>query len=199
MIHPYQKIVSYEGDNFDDYLNSLYLLEIFREVIDEFGQQGNNVIKGIIKYIVYGYSVDSEMLNTTEDFAKVKKRIFKESMLPDSLWGEVAELKSDGVINTIQKWLQYQNDTNWVQYITFRDLRRQMLNYSLQELKKSSGEIDINAKMDAAKYSKELLEMMKDALQTFIQNNIKLKDSIKDFTQNSKGKSNVFGAEFFVQ
>jgi len=191
MINPYYSIITTDEIDFEEFLRKLNLLEIFRPVLVEF--QDIDLFKGIVKFIAWGFSLDSDMLGTSGNtWGKVCDLIYEKSGLPDdrdedkSIYQLVANLKSEGVRDSIERWLQFQNDEHWTQFIHYRDLRRQMLSASLDYLKKTGGEIDYEAKMDCAKFSKELLQMMNDAKETFIQNNAKLKGSVESINRASK-------------
>lgn len=204
MINPYYTITTTDEANFQDFLTKLNLIEIFRPVLEEFPDV--ELFKGIVKFIAWGFSLDSDILNTVGNtWSKVADVIYEKTGLPydndkeDGIYGNVAELKSDGVRLAIEKWLQFQNDENWTQFIHYRDLRRQMLAASLDVLKKASGEVDYTAKMDCAKYSKELLQMMDEAKETFIQNNPKLKGSVEAINKATKDRTTRSPASYAVR
>lgn len=191
MINPYYSIITTDEVDFEDFLRKLNLFEIFKPILEEFPDV--ELFKGIVKFIAWGFSLDSDMLNTIgNSWGKVCELIYQKAGLPydkeekDSIYNSVANLKSDAVRDAIERWLRFQNDEHWTQFIHYRDLRRQMLSASLEELKKASGEVDYTAKMDCAKYSKELLQMMDDAKETFIQNNSKLKGSVEAINKVNK-------------
>lgn len=197
MINPYKSVLTFEGDDFESYLTKIHLIDIFTPVIKAFPEK--HIYKAIINYIVWGYSLESEMLSVNgNSWNKVAPEIFKKTGLSDQFYEEVCELKSPEVQTSIQKWLQFQNDENFTQFVTYRDLRRQFLHLSLSEMKKSTGEIDIKAKMDAAVYSKDLYKMMEDAKQAFIQNSPNLKASIDSLTKVSKA-ANTVGPQTFAR
>lgn len=196
MINQYSQIInSRDEEDFEETLTKMHLMEIFKCLLDEFPDV--NTFKKIVQFIVWGYSPESEMLFVQGlSWDKLSKKIFDKTCLDECYFEDVALLKSDNVQKSIHKWLKFCNDEHFTQYSTFRDLRSQMLRYSLSTMLKTSGEVDINAKMDAAKYSKELLQMMDDALQTFIQNHPKLKSSISALDKaSSMTKDNVVSAE----
>jgi hypothetical protein len=197
MINPYKSVLTYEGDNFEDYLTKIHLIDIFMPVIKAFPEK--HIYKAIINFIVWGYSIDSEMLSAAgNSWSKVSPEIFNKTGLSDQFYEDVCLIKSPEIQTSIQKWLQFQNDENFTQFVTYRDLRRQFLHLSLSEMKKNTGEIDIKAKMDAAVYSKDLYKMMEDAKQAFIQNSPKLKASI-DALNKAVKTSNTVGPQTFAK
>ena len=181
MIDIYSQVIKHdENDGFEDFLKKLGIVSIFKEVIEAYPLS----YIGIVKFILWGYSLDSDALSVNGNtWSTVSKEIFDRTNLDKDLFEPVCELKSHEVLSCIDKWLRFQNDENFTQFITYRDLRKQMLYYSLAELKKSGGEIDINAKMDAANHSKTLLVMMNEAKETFIQNHPKLRASTEAFNR----------------
>ena len=192
MINPNFAITSFEEDfGFEEYLKKVHLFEIFAEIFEQYPTDA----LGIIKFIAWSYGMDSEMLATAgNSWSKVATQIFERSNLPQALWNDVGLLEGEVVQSAVQKFLRYQNDENWTQFITYRDLRRQMLSSSLASIKKSSGEVDYEQKMANAQHSQKLLEMMNDAKDIFVQNNPKLKSSVEAFnkaTEKNKVTRNV--------
>lgn len=189
MISPYHEIIHHDEDDFEDFLTKIHLIGIFKGILEEFSDA--DLFKGIVKFIVWGYSIHSDYLNTTGNtWGKVSEYIFQKSALPrgqnDEIFEAVAKLRSAAVRDAIERWLQFQNDDAFSQYIHYRDLRREFLALSLSGMLKSTGEIDVEAKMKAALYSRDLLKMMEDAKDTFIQNSPKLKGSIEALNRASK-------------
>lgn len=194
MINIFTELTKYdEGDDlFDEYLRRKHLFEIFKELLDDFPDK--ETFKKVVWFIMWAYSIDSDMLSTGGlDWSKLSERIFKKTGLDEKYYDGVANLKSDAVRNVIQRFLTLQNDANWVQYITYRDLRRQLLSASLSDIKKSTMEIDYATKMQCAVDSQKLLQMMNDAMKTFVQNNIRLKESVSalDKVINKKNTASV--------
>lgn len=199
MINIFKEIVNYEdNDSFEDYLKRLEIISVFSDLIEPYPNKAN--FKGVIRFILLGYSVESDMLFTHgQEWGKIRDRIFKKVGLPNTLYSDVALLNAPAVLSTIQKWLQYNNDENFTNYIVLRDLRTQMLSAALDKILKSSGEVDYDQKYKCAQYAKDLLQMMNDTLQTFIQNNPKLKESITAFNRASVSKNTVSVESFIDQ
>lgn len=203
MISPFHEIITSEESDYEDFLKRIHLFEIFKPIIFEF--QDKDLFRGIVKFIVWGYSINSDMLNTSGNtWGKVSDMIYEKAELPrnkeDEVYHAVRDLKSEGVRDAIERWLQFQNEENFSNYIHFRDLRREFLALSLSDMKKSTGEIDIEAKMKAALYSQDLLKLMEDARETFIQNNSKLKASVEAVNKaNSKDKMSRSAGSYALQ
>lgn len=182
MINPYQCIVDYEGDDdsFDEYLQEVHIFSIFEGLLTEFSEK--KIFKGVVRYIVWAYSPESNMLLLNgETFEKTSDRIFKKTGLPNDLYDAVALIKSEIVQAAIQRWLKFLNEEEYTNYVHFRDLRREMLASSIGSIVKSTSEQDYEQKMKNAVHARELLEMMKEALQKYIQNSPKMKKGMNYF------------------
>jgi hypothetical protein len=195
MIAPYNSIIKSEEEDFEEYLRKIHLIDIFKPLLEEFGDK--DLFKGVVRFIAYGFSMDSDMLQTQGNtWGKIAERIYEKAGLPDDreqkdgVYNSVCLLQSDNVLETIERWLLFQNEENWTQFTHYRDLRRQFLALSLSDMKKATGEIDIEAKMKAAVYSKDLLKMMEDARDAFVQNHPKLRGSVESFNKATNNTKN---------
>lgn len=204
MISAYHEIIKSEEEDFEEYLRKLYLIDIFKPILEEFPDK--ELFKGIVKFILWGYSMESDVLMTQGNtWGQLSEFIYEKSELPDDrdksdgVYVAVSKLESHSVREAIERWLQLQNNDSWTQYIHFRDLRKQFLGLSLSDMKKSTGEIDIEAKMKAAIYSKELLKMMEDARDGFIQNHPKLRASVEAVNKVSKNKNSRSAGSYAVR
>ncbi len=219
MINQYSEIIAYDGgdDFFDDFLEKMHLIDIFKGLLKEFPDKEE--FRGVVHFILWGYSLESDMLTTGGlDWSKLSEKIFKRTGLDNKYYNDVANLESEEVRNSIHRWLQLQNDFSFTQYVTYRDLRSQFLKASLIPLptgaKKKTTDVENNiivddtdslnklkmlveSKMMCAINSKELLSMMQDALQTFVQKNNKLKTSIGGLDKASN-KRNTATVEDFL-
>jgi hypothetical protein len=174
MINPFQSVIAYEDDNWNDFFERVNLLEIFKELIAWYGEN-KPLLKSFIKYIVWAYSKDSDMVVLGMDWQENKRKIFDVSgFLPEQKYLDVTvHLKDFVVLKTIQI-------------------------ASVSDLKKSSGEIDYDTKFKCATYSKELLQMIKDLEQELIQNDMKLKEGVSEVKAASRKVKQTFGAENFA-
>lgn len=196
MINPFQAIVKEDYDFLEELLIKMGILNIFKPIFEAYPD--NDISKKVVKFILYGYSIDSDMLlmqgNT---WGKVALEIYEKVNLPEDkdFMLEIIDLKKPQLVETVNNWLYFQNDENWAQYITYRDLRHQMLTSSLSDIKTANGtEINYEQKMKNAIHSQTLLQMMNEAKETFIQNNSKLKSSVQTFnkaTQANRNSRNV--------
>lgn len=220
MINVFNDIIKYdEGDDFfDEYLMRRHVFEIFKGLIIDFPDK--YVFKGVVWFILWGYSTQSEMLQTTGlTWDKLSKKIFEKTGLDDKYFEPVAELECDSVRDAIDRWLIYNNDENWRQFVCFRDLRKQFLAASLLplpklktkikgadlstpaiEIENSLGKLKnlVEAKMLCATNSEQLLKMMNDAKERFIQTQPKLKVSISELNKVTHHKSTKTTEEIFA-
>ena len=206
MIIPIVDITRYDGD-WDEYLENICLYEIFKELILEFGADKEK-LTGIIHYIVWAYSIDSDKLVIGSEWLANKKRIFKLCKeLPETgYWNEdfkttwhdaVVLLKSKTILFTIKKWLNYQNDDNFQTWCMLKDLISEFRIAANSPILKSTGEIDYEAKRKCAESVIDLMQKKSDVEQTFIQNNPKLKEAYKEITKVQRSQTNSFGVESF--
>lgn len=199
MVNAYKEIINYsdEDEQFEEYLKKMHLYSIFQELINDFPDK--NTFKGVVRFILMAYSVNSELLQTSGwTWTNLSKRIFEMSNLDEKYFDEVADLKNDSVRDVAEKWLQFQNDENFTNYCHFRDLRREMLSSSIGKIIKSTGEQDYEQKMKNAIHSVELLKMMEDAREKFIQTQPKLKVSVSELNKVNHSKSTKTTEEIFA-
>ncbi len=194
MIQPFLALTKNTDEDFEEYLRNIYLYDIFKSLLEEFPDK--ELFKGVVKFIAFGFSIDSDMLTSQGNtWGSVADVIYEKTDLPDDrdkldgTYQAVCKLQSPVVLDVIERWLRYQNDENWTQYIHYRDLRRQFLSLSLSNMRKSTMEVDIEAKMKAAIYSKDLLKMMEDARESFIQNHPKLRGSVDAMNKSVQNKN----------
>jgi len=181
MTNIYNTLASEKEDEFDfiAYLNKVEAYCIFKPVFEDEKFQDITLAVKVLKFIVLAYSPDSDLLmEKGGTWDKLAKTIFTRVDIPSELFEEVWHLKNEAVRQSIQNWVEFLNDDNWTNYITFRNLRSQMITHSLSDIKKGD-ELDIKSKMDAAKYAKELLEMMDAIKNNFIQAAPQLKSSME--------------------
>ena len=186
MTNIYNTIVTEKEDEFDfgQYLKRVNAYEVFQPVFEAY--EDNALVAKILKFIVLGYSPDSDLLmEKGGTWDKLAKSIFSRVDIPSEYYEDIWQLKNEAVRISINNWLEFLNDDNWTNYITFRNLRSQMIRHSLSDVRKGE-DFDIKSKMDAAKYAKELLEMMDSIKHNFVQALPQLKvstDALKKATK----------------
>lgn len=186
--------------DFSGYLNKTGCYEIFKPIFETFGNGDIALAVRIVKFILYAYTPESDLLmERGSTWDKMAKHIFTVLDIPAEYYPEVGQLKSPEVQATIQNWLQYLNEDVWANYITFRDLRWQMITHSLSDVKNSNDQLDIKAKMDAAKNAKELLDMMDSAKKSFVQSDPKLKISVDAVFKAAPKIKDTIGPQTFAK
>lgn len=198
MISAYNAIVSYEEDNWEEFLDKLTLFEIFKPVISLYlGHPG--VLKPVMRYIVWAYSKDSDKVIIGDDWQENKKRIFDAAMIPpmQGIKGQVLYLKSEAVLQTIQGWLDFQQEDAFSHLMMLKELKLEMQLSANSSIRKSSGEIDYDQKYKNSEYVSKLRQSVKDLEAELIQNDIKLKESAKEVRTASRKVKNTFGVENF--
>ena len=198
MISAYNSLVNYQEGEWEDYIDRLSLIDIFGPLLKAYPDKGDFTC--VVKYILYAYSVESEMLVLGADWTKTKRKIFeKASIKPErKFYEDLVHLKNRAVLETIQRWLDYQDDDVFTTLSIMKDLRAEMQLTCLTDIKTAGLEINYDQKYKNAGYSIELKKTIKDLESELIQNSTKLKDSVKEFREaNRSAKS--FGLETFMK
>lgn len=191
MINAYSSIISYQDDEWEEYLNKLALIDIFQPVINKY--KDKNTLKCVIRYIVWAYSVDSEMIVLGDDWKSNKMRIWEAAQVSPikNLYEELVLLKSKEVVLTIERWLEFGDNDTFKQLKILKDLRIEMQLSCVSDIKTASGQIDYDQKFKNAEYTIDLKKMIKDLESELIQNNVRLKEAVKDIKTASKIKQTV--------
>lgn len=196
MINAYHSLIK-NNDDWEEYLNKITLFEIFKDVIEEY--KDKETITCVIRYILYAYSVESDLLILATDWQKNKENIFEQAMVipRKEIHDDLVFLKNEKVVNVINKWLAWQDADVFRQLQTLKDLRHEMQTSCLTDIKKSSGEIDYSQKFLNAKYSIDLKVMIKDLESELVQNHPKLKDAVSEI--KAVKRKNTVGVEMFAR
>lgn len=199
MVIPTNDLINYEGNDWQQYLNKLCLYDIFKDLCEEFGSD-KEMLTGLMRYIVWAYSIDSNKIVLRQEWMANKKRIFKVASLPILMEEDVVYLKNKTILYTIKKWLTSQNEENYSTYSMLNDLIMELRVASNSPIKKSTGEIDYKTKVECAESVIELLAKKAEIEQKFIQNNDKLKEAYKEVSHlNSKQAGSSFGLETMLK
>lgn len=190
----YQQLTEYEEDNWEEYLNKLVLVDIF---MDLFRVVKKEDFKYAIRYIVWCYSIDSDMVIIGTEWQANKIKIYHQSELPVIYSEAFLHLKDDTVLGVINKWLEFQNSDTWMQLQVLKDLKIEMQLSANSAIKKSSGEIDFDQKYKNANYATELTKKIKDLENELIQNSNKLKDAVRE-VKSSGRKTHTITPEKFA-
>lgn len=197
MINPYSAIITHENDDWEDFFERICLIDIFKDLILRHGTN-RQLLKSFIKYIVWAYSKDSDMITIGTDWGKTKRRIFDAAgFKPEEILVKATvQLQDDVVLSTIQRWLSFQDDAIFMQLQVLKDLQYEMQLSANSPIRKSSGEVDFDQKFKNACYVKDLRGMIKDLELELIQNSPVLKEAYKEV--KSVARKNLSGVEAYV-
>jgi hypothetical protein len=198
MIKPLQALTEYTGENWREYLDSVSLYDIFKDLIIKYEANGD-LLKGVIRYIVWAYSMDSNKITLGTDWTENKKRIFEAAQLPpmEDILKDVVNLRDDVVLVTIKRWIDYQNDDTWKELMMLKDLRSEMQLSANSAISTGTiATINYDQKFKNAKYSIELSNMIKDCESKLLQNDPQFKDAIREIKSKSKSTINFSPEKF---
>lgn len=190
MINPYLSILQYDKPDLKEYMANIGVLDVFKPLLKEFSDI--TLFRGAVKFILFGYSIESEVLHTFgNSWITVYKKIYEKAGLPDNenTFDAIANLKSGEVREAIDNWLSFSNNEAMVEYTNARDLRR----YCLQQSQTAD---KTKERMEALKYAKELLTIMEDAKSRFVENYDILKPSVTALKKEKQ--KNTLGPQDFA-
>lgn len=199
MVIPINDLIVFEEDNWEAYLKKICFWDIFEKLVEEYFNQPE-VLRGIIRYIVWAYSLDSSKIALKRDWLKNKEEIFKYANLPKIVYEDVVLLKSKTVLDTAKKFLTYQDEENFTNWAMINDLIVELRIAANSPIKKSSGEIDYKTKQECAESVLDLLVSKERLEQKFIQSSPKLAAAYKEVqTEYQHHGGNVMGIETIVK
>lgn len=196
MVNAYSELISYDGFDWEDYLNRICLIDIFKDLIPLF--KDKEALTQAIKFIVMCYSKDSDCVILGTDWVQNKKRIFDKVLLQKEYYEDLVLLENRIIVKTIQNWLSFQDSAVYSQLIMLKDLQQEMQDSANSSIKKANLEIDYDQKFKNAKYVQELGKMIDDLEQELIQNSPKLKAATQELNNKAKAK-NTIGVETFAK
>lgn len=198
MISVYSSLMGHKKGDLKEYIEELSLTDVFEKLIKKYNDSSD--FSCALRYILYAYSVESEMLVIGQNWEKTKKKIYEKVCAKPikDMYEELVHLKSTEVLETIQRWLDYNDSDVFTSLQTLKDLRAEMQMTCLTQIKKSSGEIDYTQKFLNAEYALKLKQMIKELESELIQTNPVMKDAIKEF-RSEKNKSGLMGIETMLK
>lgn len=199
MISAFRDLTTYDGDEWEEYLDNRCLLEIFQELIKKYKDSNiPGLLKCIIRYIVWTYSKDSTKVVISDSWLKNKERIYEAADLPpiDDIRNEVMYCREEAVLVTIKRWLEFQDNDTFKEIAMLKDLRLEMQISANGVIRNAQGEMNYDQKFKNAKYSLELGDMLKEAESKLIQNDQKLKEGMSEIKRATKSSFTV-GPETF--
>lgn len=178
MTNPYQALTTYEGSDWEDYLESLSMLEVFGELFGIWTTP--DAQRKIIRYIAWTYSKDSKKLMEGLDWQTNKRNLYDLAGLPANLWPDIGMLKRPELLKTVHRWLDFQGDAVFKQLQVLRDLKAEMQESCAGMISKNGEGIDYDQKMKNARYAHDL-DLMIQALETkSIINHPALKEAVRE-------------------
>lgn len=187
MISPFQHIISNEESDWQDFLEKCLLIDIFSPVLKSFSDPGD--IKVVVRYIAYAYSVHSDKIILGMDWQKNKQSIFEFIMAKPkaNFYESLVLLKNPSVVESIHRWLDFQDNDTFRQLQVLKDLRMEMQISCLTDIKNAQLEINYDQKYRNAGYSLDLKQKIKDLESELVQNDIKMKDAVKEVKMAKNG------------
>lgn len=191
MINAYSDLLAYEGDEWDDYLTRICLIDIFKDLLTLF--KDKEALRQGIRYIVWAYSKNSDCIILGMDWLKNKKLIFDKTLLQDVYYEDLVLLKNPIIVTTILRWLHLQDSEVFTRLQMLKDLKQEMMasSYMLISL------VDYDQKFKNAGYVKALSKDIDDLEQELIQNDARLKNATREVKQ-AKNKFTI-GVESFAK
>jgi len=179
MISPFHSIVNHDGNDWEDFLEKCLLIDIFLPVLKNYTNVED--AKCAIKYIAYAYSFQSDKVILGMDWQKNKQSIFEFVMVRPvkGMYEDLVLLKNESVVSSIQKWIQFQDNDTYIQLTMLRDLKMEM-QLSCQA---PISIVDFDQKYKNAGYAMDLKQKIKDLEAELIQNDMKMKDGVKELKQ----------------
>jgi len=180
MTNAYQAIANYQENEWEQYLDKIMLVDIFSPLLKTYTDV--DTFKVAIRYIVYAYSLESDKIIMGMDWGDNKKKIFEEVYAKPTkgLIDDLVYLKNQAVVETINKWIDFQDSDTFRMLQTLRDLRLEMQMSCLSDIKKSSGEVDYTQKYLNAEYAMKLKHQIRDLEQELVQKNPKMQSQVKE-------------------
>lgn len=197
MTLPFHSIVSYEEDSWEQFLEQIMLIDIFMPVIKHY--ENKDTLKCVIRYIAYAYSLNSDKIILGMEWQKNKQQIFEFVLAkPEkTIYEDLVLLKSAAVLETIHRWLEFQENDTFKMVQTLKDLRIEMQLSSVSNIKKASLETDYDQKFKNAEYANKLKLMIKDLEAELVQNDHRLKDAVREV--NIKKSKDTLHVERFAK
>jgi hypothetical protein len=198
MVNPLQALSTYTGEDWNEYLDSISLYEIFKDLIVKY-QENPSLLKGIIRYIVWAYGMESDKIILGTDWVETKKRIFESAQLPpmEDVLNDVVYLRDDVILLTIKRWIDFQDNDTWKELMMLKDLRAEMQLSANSQLRTGNGEgVNYDQKFKNAKYSIDLSFMIKDCESKLLQNDPRFKDATREIKQKTRSNISISPESF---
>jgi hypothetical protein len=196
MTNPYLAITTYNGDFWEGHLKELCLYDIFADLINKYTDQ--EILGKILRYIAWQYSEDSDKVVLNMALLQNKQSLFKLAGLPKELYDPIVLFSDEIILQSIIKWLDFQDNDVFTQLMVFKQLKLEMQLSANSPLKNSSGQIDYDQKFKNANYAMDLRKKINDLEKELIQNSPTLSQFVKEVKTVVKKKTTT-GVEEFVK
>lgn len=189
MINVFQSLIEYKENEWEEYLDRILLLNVFKDVIEAYPDK--DTLKCVIRYIAYAYSVQSDKIILGQDWEDNKKQIFEFVCVKPTrdLEDQLVFLLHPSITKSIHKYLDFQENSTHKTLSSLKDLKIEMQLSCNSRILKATGEIDFDQKFKNAGYVRELGKMIDDLEKELIQNDPRLKEAAKEVYQKSKEKN----------
>lgn len=197
MTNAYYEIVSHEGDEWDEFLKTICLIDIFKDLLPLF--KDKTALGQCIKYIAMAYSFHSDRVVIGMEWLANKRVIFDYAEMDEMYFEDIVLLKNDIVVKTIKRWLDFQDNEVFSTLMMMNDLIIEFRIAANSSVKKGAQrEIDYKIKKECALSVIELLQKKRDLEQQLIQNTPKLKQAYKEIVKMNESVAGI-GMEFYLK
>lgn len=177
MTNPYIAITNYNGMDWEGFLRSLSVENVFHPLREVFEGE---LLGKVVKYIVWTYSVDSDRIIVGMEWQFNKQKIFDLVGLPGDAWHAIGLMENAIIIDVINKWLDVQNNEVFSEWCMLKELRREMQESAVSKIETAAGQVDYDQKMKNATYVTRLRSMINDLEANLIQNSPTLKEGVRE-------------------
>jgi hypothetical protein len=209
MVSLYKEITStseaINADGFKEQLEDLNVLNIFGPLYEEFKDKPLLLIKKIVLYILYCYSMDSPKISINGDRGSEKGTIFRALNFPykddkelNTLYEQIVMLRSSAVVLSATAWMEKQGERQFQYYITLQESYFEMQRAALMGLQNSHGGIDYDQKQRCIEHMTDTRKLIKEAESALQQNSNELKGAHQEL-KSAREKHKFVGPESFAK
>lgn len=213
----YKALIQYEDIQGDmvERIRELYVQHVFKPMTEYYGDNLQLFNKALF-FILHTYSLNSKYHILGQDWLEIKLRIAErvginkeepfmvrkttedeedESTENVLLYTDLILLESPEVVKTIQNYLNFQGNRNFKHLCMLKDQYEQMVNGSLDPIKKSSNDIDFEQKNKNRGYATKILKEIMEWEQKMAEDNQELKDAVEEFYNKTRMSLNSLRVE----
>lgn len=190
MIDVYSELSQYAGNNWSIFLKKVGVEDIFADLMElsrtTYQEMAYETVGGGVKYILWTYSVRSDRLDLGMEWERIKQNNFSQSGLPATKWADFGLLKSEAVVKTVYRWLDFQDEPVMKQLVCLKDLRLEMQLSAVSPIMRGQTDIDYDQKFKNAKYAIELEKMIAECNAQLVKNNPRLSFANKEMDRSKR-------------